>query len=156
MNQKVARWRAWSTWACYVIIASSTLLLQISDDPSAWLNDLCAALILLAFATVGSLIASRRPENPIGWIFCTGTLLWASGNLLQEYTIYALLMHPGSLPAGVLMGIIGHWIGGIGFFLILTFGLLLFPDGHLPSSRWRFLAWLIASLLAAYSITFLL
>src|SRR6266446_2765485 len=41
-------------------------------------------------------------------------------------------------------------------FLVLTFLLLLFPNGHLPSPRWRFLAWLIAVLLAVYSITFLL
>src|SRR5207247_3828859 len=76
--------------------------------------------------------------------------------LLQEYTTYALITVPGSLPAGALMGIIGHWIGGIGFFLMLTFLLLLFPIGHLPSPRWRFLVWLIVVLLVVSSITFLL
>lgn len=149
-------WLAWFTWVLYVIIAIVTLLLQFKDDPSSWLNALFDALTLLAFATVGSLIASRRPENPIGWLFCISTLLWALGSLLQEYTTYALITVPGSLPAGALMGIIGHWIGGIGFFLMLTFLLLLFPSGHLPSPRWRFLAWLIVVLLVVYSITFLL
>ncbi len=139
MSKRSAFWLAWFTWALYLAIASVTLLLQIKDDPSAWLNDLFDALILLAFATVGSLIASRRPQNPIGWIFCISTLLWALGSVLQEYTIYALITVPGSLPAGALMGVIGHWVGGIGWFLILTFLLLLFPNGHLPSPRWRFL-----------------
>ncbi len=156
MSKRTAFWLAWFTWVLYLVIAIVTLLLQIRDDPSAWLDDLFNALILLAFATVGSLIASRRPENPIGWLFCISTLLWALGNLLQEYTTYALITVPGSLPAGALMGIIGHWIGGIGWLLMLTFLLLLFPNGHLPSPRWRFLAWLIAGLLAVYSITFLL
>jgi len=156
MSKRTAFWLAWFTWVLYVIIAIVTLLLQFKDDPSSWLNDMFDALILLAFATVGSLIASRRPENPIGWLFCISTLLWALGSLLQEYTTYALITVPGSLPAGALMGIIGHWITSIGFFLMLTFGLLLFPNGHLPSPRWRFLAWLIAVLLVVYSITFLL
>ena len=156
MSKRTAFWLAWFTWVLYVIIAIITLLLQFKDDPSSWLNDMFDALILLAFATVGSLVASRRPENPIGWLFCISTLLWALGSLLQEYTTYVLITVPGSLQAGVPMGIIGHWIGGIGFFLMLTFGLLLFPNGHLPSPRWRFLAWLIAFLLVVYSITFLL
>ena len=156
MSKRTAFWLAWFTWVLYLVIAIVTLLLQIRDDPSAWLNDLFDALILLAFATVGSLIASRRPENLIGWLFCISTLFWALGSLLQEYTTYALITVPGSLQVGALMGIIGHWIGGIGWFLMLTFLLLLFPTGHLPSPRWRFLAWLIAALLVAYSIAFLL
>ena len=156
MSKRTAFWLAWFTWALYLIIAIVTLLFQMKNAPSNLLSDLFDALVLLAFATVGSLIASRRPDNPIGWLFCISTLLWALGNVLQEYTTYALITVPGSLPAGALMGVIGHWIGGIGFFLMLTFLLLLFPDGHLPSPRWRFLAWLIAVLLALYSITFLL
>src|SRR5260370_1393044 len=67
MSKRTAFWLAWGTWVLYVIIASVTLLLQIRDDPASWLNDLFDALILLAFAPVGSLVASRRPQNPIGW-----------------------------------------------------------------------------------------
>ena len=156
MSKRTAFWLAWFTWALYLIIAIVTLLFQMKNAPSNLLSDLFDALVLLAFATVGALIASRRPDNPIGWLFCISTLLWALGNVLQEYTTYALITVPGSLPAGALMGVIGHWIGGIGFFLMLTFLLLLFPNGHLPSPRWRFLAWLIAVLLALYSISFLL
>jgi len=156
MSKRTAFWLAWFTWVLYLVIAIVTLLLQIKDAPSALLNDLFDALVLLTFATVGSLIASRRPENLIGWLFCISTLFWALGSLLQEYTTYALITVPGSLQAGALMGIIGHWIGGIGWFLMLTFLLLLFPTGHLPSPRWRFLAWLIAALLVAHSIAFLL
>ncbi len=158
MSKRAAVWLAWSTWVLYVIIAIVTLLFEIKNDhdPATWLNDLFNALILLAFATVGSLIASRRPQNPIGWLFCVSTLLWALGSVLQEYTTYALITLPGSLPAGALIGVIGHWIGGIGWQMILTFLLLLFPNGHLPSPRWRFLAWLIVALLVVYSITFLL
>ncbi len=158
MSKRTAFWLAWCTWILYLIIAIVTLLFQMKDDhdPSAWLNDIFDALILLAFATVGSLIASRRPENRIGWLFCISTLLWALGDFLLEYTTYTFITVPGSLPAGALLGVFGDWVRGLGFFLMLTFLLLLFPNGHLPSPRWRFLAWLILSLLAAYSITLLL
>lgn len=156
MRKHSAFWLAWFTWVLYLVIAIVDFLFEMKIAPSEWLSDVFKALFLLAFATVGALIASRRPENPIGWLFCISTLLWALGGLLQDYTTYALITVPGSLPAGALMGIIGHWIGGIGWFLMLTYLLLLFPTGHLPSPRWRFLAWLIAILLAFYSITFLL
>src|SRR6266576_2527551 len=117
MSMRTAFWLAWGTWVLYVIIAIVTLLFQFKDDPSAWLNDLFDVLILLAFATVGSLIASRRPENPIGWIFCISTLLWALGNVLLEYTTYAFITVPGSLPAGALLGSFGGWVRGMGWFL---------------------------------------
>ena len=156
MSKRTAFWLAWSTWVLYVIIAIVTLLFQMKNAPSELLSDIFGALVLLAFATVGSLIASRRPENPIGWIFCISTLLWALGDVLLEYTTYAFITVPGSLPAGALLGSFGGWVRGMGWFLMLTFLLLLFPDGHLPSPRWRSLAWLIAGLLAAYSIALLL
>src|SRR6266480_6987375 len=82
MSKRTAFWLAWSTWVLYVIIAIVTLLFQMKNAPSELLSDIFGALVLLAFATVGSLIASRRPENPIGWIFCISTLLWALGDVL--------------------------------------------------------------------------
>src|SRR5258706_6472077 len=156
MSKRTAFWLAWFTWGLYLVIAIVTLLLQMKNAPSELLNDIFNALVLLAFATVGALIASRRPQNPIGWIFCISTLLWALGVFMLEYAVYALMTVPGSLPAGALMGVFGGWARGMGWFLMLTFLLLFFPNGHLPSSRWRPLARLIVGLLVAFTITFLL
>jgi signal transduction histidine kinase len=156
MSKRTAFWLAWFTWVLYVVIAIVSLLFPLKNIHLELPGDLFGPLVLLAFATVGSLIASRRPENPIGWIFCISALLWALGDLLLQYTTYALITVPGSLPAGALLGVFGDWIRGMGWFLVLTFLLLLFPTGHLPSSRWRALAWLIVGLLTAYSIALLL
>jgi signal transduction histidine kinase len=139
----------------YVVIAIVSLLFPLKNVHLELPGDLLPPLVLLAFATVGSLIASRRPQNPIGWIFCISALLWALGDLLLQYTSYAFITVPGSLPAGALLGVFGDWVRGMGWFLVLTFLLLLFPNGHLPSPRWRSLAWLIVGLLAAYSIALL-
>jgi hypothetical protein len=149
MSKRTAFWLAWFTWVLYVIIAI-VLLIFVKGAPSISLSDIFNALVLLAFATVGSLIASRRPQNPIGWIFCISTLLWALGDALLQFTV------PDSPPAGALLGVFGDWARSMGWFMVITFLLLLFPNGHLPSPRWRFLAWLIAGLLTAYSITLLL
>src|SRR5690348_8419054 len=156
MSKRSASLLAWSSLGVYLLIAIATLPLQLKNAPSAWFDDLSRALVLLTCATVGALIASRRPQNAIGWIFCVSALLWGLGALLQEYAVYALITVPGSLPAGALMGVVGGWAAGMGWYLLLTFLLLLFPDGKLPSPRWRFLARLIAGLLTIWTIATLL
>ena len=115
-----------------------------------------ATAIAVAFSTVGVFIASRRPEHRIGWLFCVIGLLVAVDHFCGEYATYALLANPGALPAGEAAAWIRSWIwivsGGLGVFL-----LLLFPDGRLASSRWRYLAWLnvfvtvLGSIVVAFS-----
>src|SRR6266705_6027222 len=125
MSKRTAFWLAWFTWGLYLVIAIVTLLFQMKNASSKLLSEIFNALVLLAFATVGTLIASRRPQNPIGWIFCISTLLWALGDFLLEYAVYTLITVPGSLPAGAWMGVFGGWARGMGWFLMLTFLLLL-------------------------------
>ena len=141
---------AWCIWALVVLLIAITLILQIKNAPSAWLVDSVNGLVLLAFAAVGSLIASRRPENRIGWIFCASALLWVIGIFGEEYAVYTVFTVPDSLPAGALVGVFGEAIAGVAWFLILTFLLLLFPDGHLLSPRWRPLVWVVVALLATW------
>jgi signal transduction histidine kinase len=99
---------------------------------------------ILAFSVVGALIASRRPDNPIGWILCGVGLSFALGGLAGEYATYALITEPGSLPGGHVMAWLGTWIWPPGIILVLTYLLMLFPDGRLPSRRWKPVAWLAA------------
>ena len=156
MSRRAASWLAWSSLGLYLLIASATFPLQMKNAPSALLDDLSRVLVLLTCAAVGALIASRRPQNAVGWIFCVSTLVWGLGALMQEYAVYALITAPGSLPGGALIGVIGGWAVGIGLYLLLTFLLLLFPDGRLPSPRWRILARLIGGLLIIWTLATLL
>ena len=152
MSRRSAFLVAWLSWGLYLIVALATLFLQIKNSSSTWLNEVFKGLVLLACATVGALIASRRPRNPIGWIFCISTILWGLGVLMQEYAVYALMTAPGLLPVSALLGIIGGCATGAGLFSLLTFLLLLFPDGRLPSPRWRPLPWIIGSLLTVWTL----
>jgi hypothetical protein len=99
---------------------------------------------MLSFPVVGALIASRQPRNAIGWIMLGVGLTWALDAVLIIYAEYALTINPGSLPRPDLALALAapDWVLFIG--LQGTFLILLFPDGRLPSPRWRRWAWLCA------------
>jgi hypothetical protein len=110
------------------------------------------AALALSFPTVGAVIAARRPDNSIGWLFIAAGLSGAAVLLASEYALYALFTEPGALPAARTMAWISSWIGTVGFGLVFAFLLLLFPDGRLLSTRWRPVAWLAAGALTGVMV----
>jgi hypothetical protein len=111
---------------------------------TAWSGPSIGALatLIVSFSVVGALIASHRPENPIGWIFLAVGFFQGLLSAGDQYAVYALLTDPGSLPLGEEAAWLVKWIWAPGLVLILVFLPLLFPDGHPPSHRWRPVAWL--------------
>jgi hypothetical protein len=106
--------------------------------------------------TVGAIVASRRPENPVGWLLCLAGVTVSTNSFASQYAIYALLARPGSLPGGEALAWIAAWQLPIMNGLPVLY-LLLFPTGRLPSRRWRPVAWLtvafvvVGVVLAAFS-----
>ena len=149
MSPRTASLLAWSLWALCLALAAALLVLVRANDPSWFVDQPFYAVGFLAFLTVGTLVASRRPANPIGWIFCAVALanfVWA---FAWQYAVYALVTKPGSLPGGLVMAWLGTgWTATLAWGLMATFVPLLFPTGRLPSPRWRPVAWLAAILLA--------
>lgn len=141
MSGRAAGWSAWGLWALTVLAVATGLLLASLNEPSSARNTTVVALVILAFSSVGALVASRRPDNPIGWLFLAGASCWMLGELALEYAVYALTTAPGALPAGALAGWFGGWARGVGWLIIVLFSLLLFPTGRLPSPRWRPVLW---------------
>jgi hypothetical protein len=105
-----------------------------------------------SFATVGAIIVSRRPRNVLGWVLCAIGASSAVAGFAQDYASFALLGRQEWLAGGLLMGWLGSWPWYIAFGLVTTFLLLLFPDGRLPSPRWRPVAWVAAVDIAALSV----
>jgi hypothetical protein len=100
--------------------------------------------VALAFITIGALVAARHPQNAIGWIFCLVGLLFFTEGFTLSYANLALFAWPGTLLGGRVMAWASAWIGGPGLLGIFAFLLLLFPNGRLPSPRWRPVVWLAA------------
>jgi hypothetical protein len=140
MSHRTAPWLAWPLWAVIVaIIGFGFLLWPVSEVALVPLVFSTA----MPFATVGAFVASRRPSNPIGWLFIAFGAAAAFRFTGSQYATYALLTHPGSLPAGDFMAsfAVHLWHPALG---LLIFSFLLFPHGRLPSRRWRFVAWVSA------------
>ncbi|HXF36247.1 MAG TPA: GAF domain-containing sensor histidine kinase [Actinomycetota bacterium] len=95
----------------------------------------------LTFPLVGGLVGSRRPENAIGWLLGVTGFSLGMAAFSQQYSHYALIDRSG-LPLGDLAAWVGTWIWPTGIVILFVFALLLFPTGHLPSRRWRPVAWL--------------
>jgi hypothetical protein len=94
---------------------------------------------MVSAATVGAVVASRRPRHPVGWLLLALGLTVAGNGVIYGYTNYGLLARPGSLPAADYVAAISN-----GSILLLAaclgFILLLTPTGSLPSPRWRWWA----------------
>jgi signal transduction histidine kinase len=96
--------------------------------------------ITAGFAVIGTLVASRHPRNPIGWIFVSVGLLYA----LVALSAAVILVAPTTSLVYKWAYWFGSWLWLPAIFLPMTFVLLIFPNGHLPSHRWRFVAWAAA------------
>ncbi len=142
MKKDRVLWLVWSVWALTVVIIIAEEIFGYLNDPSLTLSAALYGLVLLAFATVGALIISRRAENRIGWLLAGGTFLLSLGGLALEYAVYTLLIAPRALPGGEWMLWFGGWVRSLGFFTLVIFVPLLFPNGRVPSPRWRRVAWL--------------
>ena len=105
----------------------------------------------MVFSLVGALIASRRPENPIGWLCLADGFLWMTTDMLDYYSVYGMAK-PGSLPFALGAAAINNWLWVPSVGLLATYVFLLFPDGRLPSRRWRPLAWLSGVVIVSVSV----
>lgn len=94
-------------------------------------------VVVAAFPLVAAVVARHRPRHRIVWVFSLAGFGAAATLFTNGYARYALETAPGSLPGGVAIGWASSWVWVTGVMPLLTFGLLLFPDGRLPSARWR-------------------
>src|ERR671921_147797 len=151
MSRREAAWLAWYMCAFSLgLIGLGLVFLVVSRRAGAPVFDylLLNTVMAVSFSPVGAIIAPRLPpRNPIGWLFCTVGLFAAVRVFCAEYAIATLLAEPGSWPSALLGGEALAWVSSwvwvvhFGPFIFLA---LLFPDGRLPSPRWRPFASLVA------------
>ncbi|MGH2671530.1 MAG: histidine kinase, partial [Actinomycetota bacterium] len=96
--------------------------------------------LAIVFAAAGVLVASRVPANPIGWLLLAAGAGTAIQELAQQYAIYGLLDSPGSVPRADVAAWIPEWVWIPFMGAIALYVPLFYPDGHLPSRRWSWVA----------------
>src|SRR5215203_2141572 len=145
MSTRTASWLAWSLWGlslALTVVALLLLALNLSQPHTHIVDNwLDSTLNAVFFSTMGAIVASRRPENPVGWLLCLYGLAQSISHFSAQYAIYALLAQPDSLPAGIAMAWVSSWLVPIIIGLSVFF-ILLFPTGGLPSRRWQWVTWL--------------
>jgi hypothetical protein len=110
------------------------------------------AIFGLTEGALGLAIAFRQPRNAVGWIFLVSGACAGSYELALMYSAYVYLVHPG-LPGGAWAAWLSSWLWLPTTGLLPTFLFLLFPNGRLPSPRWRPVAWYAGFALAIFSGT---
>ena len=142
ISGRTASWLAWSACAFSLALAALSVLLLVlllRSDTAIYYYWLETSMVAVGYSTVGAVVASRLPESPIGWLFCAIGLIFGVSHFSVEYVEYALLAPSRSLPGAEAFAWLSSWIwvGGLGLVVFLD---LLFPNGRLPSPRWRWFA----------------
>ena len=148
------RWPARMAWALW-------LLVPLGWAATAWLDGLLrqaglselgvpvaanlpVLVAVVSAATVGAVLASRRPAHPVGWLLLAAGLSEQCTNLAGEYVHYGVMGRPGGLPAASYLS--GFYNSGTVLMMAcISFVALLTPTGSLPSPRWRWWARVVAA-----------
>ena len=134
----------WILWGATLALLVATMVITVRNG--SFSEDVpfipIAVVVLTGYATVGAVVASRFPRNPVGWLFMLAGMAFLLNGFASEYATYTFETSPGSLPFGRAAALVADTSI---FFAVVPIPLLflLFPTGTLPSPRWRPVAWAV-------------
>jgi signal transduction histidine kinase len=147
VTPRAARRLAWSIYGLALVLAAAGNVFLVING-SGLLEDVLFSLIFMGMGLTGALIATRRPDNAIGWLLVGSTLVIALAFATNVAATHSFETNPGSIPGARWLAWVGTWGWQAGIGPILTYLFLLFPDGRLPSRRWRPVGWAAGILIA--------
>jgi N-terminal 7TM region of histidine kinase len=136
---------AWTLWVLAILGLAAGSLLEVllrragRGDP---LDTAVGPMVaVVSAATVGAVLAGRRPRHPVGWLLLAFALSASAAGMAGGYAPYGLQVRPGVLPAAAWVAMY-YPATALTPLALLSLVLLLTPTGSLPSPRWRWWAWL--------------
>ncbi len=148
MNEEKTKRLAWPTaWFSITLVFISLVISAVALSAGGAgieppLHQIFSPIFAITYSLIGGLVASRRPHNPVGWIAAAVGFFYALSLVTLSYGMLGRsLIAEGSLPGENLALWIEQWTWFPPAILPMTLLLLLFPDGRLPSRRWRPIAW---------------
>ncbi|MCA1726490.1 MAG: hypothetical protein LC722_02190, partial [Actinobacteria bacterium] len=135
ISQKAATRLAWGLWTLATALAVAGLFMVRANAGSVG-DDLLIVPVVAMLSGVGALVASRRPNNVIGWLLLLAGCGAVVGFVAGEYARYAVLRAIGPRWMVSTVGWASEWVWLPSMGLLPTYLILLFPDGRLPSARW--------------------
>src|SRR5579859_1626264 len=113
-------------------------------------DTLSFTLAIAAVAVVGAVITLAEPGNGVGWLLLAAAAIMGAGAALTEAGVHGVVTAPGSVPGAAYLAALGPGLQAAGMLIAAVAVPVIFPDGRLPSPRWRWLAWCTAA-----AVTFL-
>jgi signal transduction histidine kinase len=157
MTQRTAARLAWTIWGLAVVLAIGAEILSVMDRSVARAveNGIFVG-IFMAMGAVGALVIGRQPGNAVGWILLALSGMAGAAFFAGEYANHGTYVGPGSLPGMEWAWWVADfmWVGLLS--LPTTFLLLLFPDGQVPSPRWRPFLWIVTAFVVTATLVFAL
>jgi signal transduction histidine kinase len=157
MKQRTAARLAWAGWGVSLVVAIAAQALTLTDRTVARAveNGIFVG-IFMAMGVVGALVIGRQPRNAVGWILLAISGVAGLAFFAGEYANHGTYADPGSLPGMAWAWWVADFLWVFLLGLPATFLLLLFPDGHVPSPRWRPVLWVLTAFVSVAVLAFAL
>ncbi len=157
MSHRSATILAWFLWLVGAALILGAALLSLANhgdiDAEGVIVALSQSAAFVAFGAVGLLVSTRRSNNAIGWLYL-GVWIGSTGLAwIASFSVWSTVTDPGA-TGGAFAVWVNNWLWVPTIGTLLTFPLLLFPNGHLPTRRWRPFAWGTGLVIVVWSLMF--
>jgi len=145
------------TWVTAAVVTAAVIAALGGVGVSLWANAVdgtsvigpaMSAAVVIAFTAVGAIVVFARPANVVGWLVLAGGVMWALGNAGADAVYRGAVVAPHSVPAVATWGVAGSVIRAAGWLVVVIAVPMVFPDGQIPPTRWRWLPVTVAAAIA--------